>query len=100
MSALELAGAIDIALRPSDTNGNVGASKRADPEGSVGDDGSVADLKSARVDNQSVKQLLVVTSLAEREQILKGLDAGGLSRAARAVEQHRMRAMQQLQRTT
>jgi DNA-binding GntR family transcriptional regulator len=39
-------------------------------------------------------------SLAEHEQILKALDAGDLGRAARALEQHRMRAMQRLQQTT
>jgi DNA-binding GntR family transcriptional regulator len=39
-------------------------------------------------------------SLAEHEQILKALDAGDLARAAKAMEHHRMRAMQRLQQTT
>ncbi len=39
-------------------------------------------------------------SLAEHEQILRALDAGDLDRAAKALEQHRMRAMQRLQQTT
>jgi len=39
-------------------------------------------------------------SLAEHEQILRALDAGDLDRAAKAMEQHRMRAMQRLQQTT
>ncbi len=39
-------------------------------------------------------------SLAEHEQILKALDAGDLDRAAKAMEQHRMQAMQRLQQTT
>ncbi len=39
-------------------------------------------------------------SLAEHEQILKALDAGDLGRAAKAIEQHRMRAMERLEGTT
>jgi len=39
-------------------------------------------------------------SLAEHEQILKALDAGDPARAAKAMEHHRMRAMQRLQQTT
>ena len=39
-------------------------------------------------------------SLAEHEQILKALDAGDSARAAKAMEHHRMRAMQRLQQTT
>jgi len=39
-------------------------------------------------------------SLAEHEQILKALDAGDPARAAKAMERHRMRAMQRLQQTT
>ena len=39
-------------------------------------------------------------SLAEHEQILKALDAGDRARAAKAMEHHRMRAMQRLQETT
>jgi DNA-binding GntR family transcriptional regulator len=39
-------------------------------------------------------------SLAEHGHILKALDAGDPARAAKAMEQHRMRAMQRLQQTT
>ena len=39
-------------------------------------------------------------SLAEHGQILKALDAGDPARAAKAMEHHRMRAMQRLQQTT
>ena len=90
---------LELRLRERVVVGHVGPRMRLG-HAEIGQHAGVANLKSARVDNQSVKQLLLVTSLAEREQILKALDAGGLGRAARAVEQHRMRAMQQLQRTT
>jgi DNA-binding GntR family transcriptional regulator len=39
-------------------------------------------------------------SLREHEQVLKALDAGDLGRAAQAIEQHRMRAMERLEGTT
>ena len=39
-------------------------------------------------------------SLAEHEQILKALEGGDAMRAARAIEQHRMRAMERLAETT
>jgi DNA-binding GntR family transcriptional regulator len=39
-------------------------------------------------------------SLAEHEQILKALEGGDAARAARAIEQHRMRAMERLAETT
>jgi DNA-binding GntR family transcriptional regulator len=39
-------------------------------------------------------------SLAEHEEILRALEAGELTRAARAVEQHRLRAMARLAETT
>jgi DNA-binding GntR family transcriptional regulator len=39
-------------------------------------------------------------SLAEHEEILKALEAGDTARAARAVERHRLRAMERLAETT
>jgi len=39
-------------------------------------------------------------SLAEHEQIIKALEAGDVARAARAIEHHRMRAMERLKETT
>ncbi|MGH7754296.1 MAG: FCD domain-containing protein, partial [Gemmatimonadales bacterium] len=39
-------------------------------------------------------------SLAEHEQILKALEGGDAAGAARAIEQHRMRAMERLAETT
>jgi DNA-binding GntR family transcriptional regulator len=39
-------------------------------------------------------------SLAEHEQIIKALEAGDVARAARAIEHHRMRAMERLKGTT
>ncbi|HET7875507.1 MAG TPA: GntR family transcriptional regulator [Methylomirabilota bacterium] len=39
-------------------------------------------------------------SLAEHEQILRALEDGEMARAARAIEQHRMRAMERLAETT
>jgi DNA-binding GntR family transcriptional regulator len=39
-------------------------------------------------------------SLAEHEQIVKALEEGDVDRAARAIEQHRMRAMERLAETT
>ena len=39
-------------------------------------------------------------SLAEHEEILKALEAGDAARAARAVERHRLRAMERLAETT
>jgi DNA-binding GntR family transcriptional regulator len=41
-----------------------------------------------------------IESLAEHEQIIKALEAGDVARAARAIEHHRMRAMERLQETT
>jgi DNA-binding GntR family transcriptional regulator len=39
-------------------------------------------------------------SLAEHEEILRALEAGDTARAARAVERHRLRAMERLAETT
>jgi DNA-binding GntR family transcriptional regulator len=39
-------------------------------------------------------------SLAEHEEILRALEAGNTTRAARAIERHRLRAMERLARTT
>jgi DNA-binding GntR family transcriptional regulator len=39
-------------------------------------------------------------SLTEHEQILKALEGGDAAGAARAIEQHRMRAMERLAETT
>jgi DNA-binding GntR family transcriptional regulator len=39
-------------------------------------------------------------SLTEHEQILKALEGGDVAGAARAIEQHRMRAMERLAETT